>query len=301
MILTLLALILMQYIKTILYCISGNYKDVLVTSIRSLLLNNPNQNFQIFVFHNYNERNQEILIQKIQSIKISSFILETFFVAVDFDFLPLHGHIDVSTYYRLLIEKYIPPTVDKILYLDADVVIDGSIDELFNLDLCGNVLGAVNHNLAISNSDLKLERRFDKLSLNLSSYFNAGVMLIDYKLWLKSNVLSRSNSILRQYSAHLDWWDQDILNMIFMNSYLSISPKWNFIDKYYSAKKDLIRIIIYHFAGPHKPWYLFIKVPNKEVFWKYYNLNIYFSHLNFKRFIQNFRMYVIQIKNRLTH
>jgi lipopolysaccharide biosynthesis glycosyltransferase len=294
----------MQYDKSILYCISGNYIDVLVTSIRSLLLNNPNQNFQIFVFHNYNERNQEILIQEIRSIKISTFILETFFVEVDFDSenLPLHGHIDVSTYYRLLIEKYIPPTVDKILYLDADVVIEGSIDELFNLDLNGNVLGAVNHNLAISNSDLKLESRFDKLSLNLSSYFNAGVMLIDYKLWLKSNVLARSKSILHQYSAHLDWWDQDILNMIFINSYLSISPKWNFIDKYYSAKEDLTRIIIiYHFAGPHKPWYLFVKVPNKEVFWKYYNLNIYFSHLNFKRFIQNFRMYVIQIKNRLIH
>jgi lipopolysaccharide biosynthesis glycosyltransferase len=229
--------------------------------------------------------------------------LQVELIYVDFkfnaDLLPLHGHIDVSTYYRLLIENYLPLDIDKILYLDADVIIDGSIDELFSMNLNGNAIGAVNHNITAEIANKDLITRLNLLGLESEKYFNAGVLLIDYQQWINSNVLSKSLSILKEFSNSLEWWDQDILNIIFKDSVYDIPTKWNYINFCMANLPEKNEKVIYHFAGPHKPWYLFVDVFGKHIFWKYYNLKRFIAFLDYPRFIQNIRLIAIQARIKL--
>ena len=46
--------------------------------------------------------------------------------------------LSIETYYRLLAAEILPPDIDRILYLDADIIVDGSLEEFYNIDFCGN-------------------------------------------------------------------------------------------------------------------------------------------------------------------
>ena len=48
-----------------------------------------------------------------------------------------NAHISVETYYRFLIQKKLLPFYDKVLYLDSDIIINGDIAKLYNIDLQG--------------------------------------------------------------------------------------------------------------------------------------------------------------------
>lgn len=282
----------------ILYCLSGNYIDVFLTSFRSLLINNATTSFNIYIFHNYQLRDLNELQFKLRKFEKYNINVELIFVdnIFDLDHLPLHGHIDISTYYRLLIGKYIPRDVKKIIYLDADVIINGSIDELYFLDLKGKAIGAVNHNISENNTPIKLISRFKDLNLDKKLYFNAGVLLIDYQLWLSADVLKKAQILLKKYSTQLEWWDQDILNIIFVDSIIFISPKWNYIHYCMNDIELLESPVIYHFAGPSKPWYIFLDVPYKSVFWKYYSQKLFFKHLDRHRLFRNIKLSVLYLK-----
>ncbi len=279
--------------NAILYCISGNFLDVFTASLTSLCLNNKNEKFDIIIFHNYSTHSLDKLESIIEKFKSSNYLFYSIYIDFPFDvkILPLHGHIDISTYFRLLLEFYIPTNYDRILYLDSDTIIHGSIGNLFAIDLEGKIIGAVNHNFKKDDSVSHLKNRFIKLGLEEVNYFNAGVLIIDFKKWLNFGVWEKSLNILNRYTSLLEWWDQDILNIIFKENVTYISPKFNFI---HFCMKDLLNlkeeILIYHFAGPAKPWFYFSKVFAKEVYWIYYSNTLFIQALTFKRFFQNVKI-----------
>ena len=76
--------------------------------------------------HIVNERNLNII-----SLKVNE---------DDFKDLPVSGHISKSAYYRILASELLPETVDRVLYLDCDIIINGSIKELYFEDFEDNYL-----------------------------------------------------------------------------------------------------------------------------------------------------------------
>jgi UDP-glucose:(galactosyl)LPS alpha-1,2-glucosyltransferase len=60
----------------------------------------------------------------------------------------MRGHISVSTYFRLCLDKLMPTNVSRAIYLDSDILIRGSLRELWAVDLGENVLAAVSDPLA---------------------------------------------------------------------------------------------------------------------------------------------------------
>ena len=51
-------------------------------------------------------------------------------------------HISRATYYRLLISDLLPENIHKAIYLDCDIVINGSLQELWDMKLDGYALAA---------------------------------------------------------------------------------------------------------------------------------------------------------------
>ena len=58
---------------------------------------------------------------------------------------PSLKHIGISTYFRLFVELLLPKSVDKLIYLDCDIVVRKSLQPLYDTDISEYYLGAVYH------------------------------------------------------------------------------------------------------------------------------------------------------------
>ena len=98
----------------------------------------------------------------------------------------------IAAYYRAAIDRLVPATCKRAVYLDCDILIEGDIKELFEFDLEGKTAGAVaDHPQGERREYLK------KLSGLDGDYFNSGVLLIDLDLWRQKEIGKKLFSFIR--------------------------------------------------------------------------------------------------------
>jgi lipopolysaccharide biosynthesis glycosyltransferase len=108
-------------------------------------------------------------------------------------------YISKITYARLLLSSLFPESVGKVLYLDADILVTGSLAPLWQTDLDGAAVAAVVDTDSIDHSarlDSSLAGQvgpaFTGTALTVGEYFNAGVLLIDMARWREEQVSDRA-------------------------------------------------------------------------------------------------------------
>ena len=159
--------------------------------------------------------------------------------------------------------------LDKILYIDSDVIVQGDLAELFNTDIDDKYAAIVKDN-TIENQKSFL-KYIDLLSITTSDYFNTGVMLLNLKKMREDSV---SEKLFEYKKFGINFFmDQDAFNVCLKNkvhflniynnlqapliyTYLSkkeIIEKFN-IAEYASIEQLLSRCTILHLAGSNKPW-----------------------------------------------
>ncbi|RCK78594.1 MAG: Glycosyl transferase, family 8 [Candidatus Ozemobacter sibiricus] len=190
-----------------------------------------------------------------------------------YDGLFIHLHLSIATYFRFQLPDLIPPTVHRVLFLDSDLVVLKSLEELWATDLGEAGLAAV-RDLGVG----------DVRRLGFARgepYFNAGVLLIDLDRWRQLDVLARAMGMAREYGSRLEWMDQDILNLLFRGHWKELDPAWNVQTAFYtsvykvkepwrSALRQAIRQPrIVHFTGPSKPWEFRNLHPLRHLYWHY--------------------------------
>lgn len=157
--------------------------------------------------------------------------------------LIVNGHISKATYYRLYLTTLLPSNVDRILYLDTDLlVVSNDLEVLYGMEIDGYPIAAVSHSLPSEAVRLSLK----------GDYFQAGVLLINLSYWRKNNVVSLFTSVLNERSKELVYWDQDVLNLVFDGAYLSLPSKYNV----HRSIENSADVVIFHFDGTRKPWRL---------------------------------------------
>lgn len=129
----------------------------------------------------------------------------------------------LSQYARIFLEDIIQPETKRVLYLDCDTVIDGSISTLWSLDLGNNIIGA------LKDAFSKYYRKNINLSYN-DIMFNSGVMLIDMEEWRKHKVEKKIMNFIISHKGRIQQGDQGALNSILSKSTYVISPRYNFIS-----------------------------------------------------------------------
>ena len=189
------------------------------------------------------------------------------------------GHITEETFYRFFIPEVLP-FLEKILYLDCDLIVQNDLNDLYNTDVDNYCLAAV-YNPTSANS---LVQRRDVLKLDLSRYFNAGVLLINIKKWLEDDIaqqcLDKLNSIQPKDLLCLD---QDILNIVCSGKVLLLDKKWNFMWHlepacYASDANDKYNFNILHFSSGKKPW-VYPQHPLSHYFWKHAIKSVFYEEI----------------------
>ena len=242
----------------ILVALDGNYVGPLCVMLKSLMISNPNEKFDLFVAHS------SLTGRDFQSIERSVDSQRTAVhpIKVDPDILkdaPVLKRISKETYYRLLLTDFLPKDVDRILYIDPDTVVINDMSEFYNIDLGDNVLAAAGHTKTWC--EFLNRARFHYPKGN--RYFNAGVILFNVKRMRKTvNV----NDIFDYIIKHKKWLflaDQDVLNGMFNTQAVFVDECiYNLDEKTVKFNKDRVKdldwvrknAVIVHFNGKYKPW-----------------------------------------------
>jgi lipopolysaccharide biosynthesis glycosyltransferase len=170
-----------------------------------------------------------------------------------------HNSFSVGAVMRLYLDRWISPDYDRVLYLDSDVLAVGPVAPIFDLDLGGKPIGAVEDVQSIKRPNgLRREAEyFRQLGLKPhSAYFNSGVLLMDWKAVLSGNRLRnciKTGLRIRASGVVQKFADQDILNIEFENDWVALSIKYNVL--WYHAPHLRMPTVFRHFAGSLKPWH----------------------------------------------
>ena len=184
----------------------------------------------------------------------------------------------MATYYRCMFSAILPEEVDKVLYLDCDIVILGDISEYWNTDMSNYSVACVED--IGSNED----ERYDILKYDKSfSYFNAGVLLINLRYWREHKIDEQCEQYFLRYPERIRFNDQDLLNAVLHESKLFVPLKWNMQDGFYRYGADkgvkdkkqlhqqLLHSVILHYTNK-KPWNYDSMHPLKGEYFKYLDM-----------------------------
>ena len=183
-------------------------------------------------------------------------------------------HISLVTYYRCMLADYLPKNLQRVIYLDSDIIVTGSLEPFWNLPLHGAPLAAVTDAAAGDAS------RYEVLHYPASEgYFNAGVLLIDLEWWRKNHVGKRCTDYYRQYPERIRFNDQDLLNSIFHGQVCWASIVYNAQEGFYRTRYDrfsqhkaeLANPIVVHFTN-RKPWNWDCLHPMSQLYFDYWKL-----------------------------
>lgn len=196
------------------------------------------------------------------------------------DNMYISDHISKAAYFRLLIGTLLPESVQRVIYLDTDIVVLSDIRDLWVSELGGKIVGAV-PDLGVLCSTKSIMAKRKELQLDSDAlYFNSGVMLIDIATWRRENIgsLVLADANQHTYRHH----DQDALNHILKDKWMPLPLRWNVIPplffghfrvlygRFRKQAKDALRNIgVFHWAGRKKPWQFAFYEPFNGQYYKY--------------------------------
>lgn len=185
-------------------------------------------------------------------------------------------HISVAAYYRLFLASILPTDIDKVIYLDCDLIDAGSLKDLWDTDIAKYPIAAIPD---MTEADLIHYRQL-KYSPKLG-YFNSGVLLVNLKYWRENQCQNQFESFIHDYIDRIVYHDQDVLNYIFRENKIILPLKYNVqegalyervnISWEYDEQLEeaLSNPVIIHYTTGQKPWNTGCKHPWKSEWYKY--------------------------------
>jgi len=130
-----------------------------------------------------------------------------------------------ASLFRLLLPRLLPATVERVIYLDCDVVVESSLRPLWNLDLQGMPVAAV-RDAGSPFAAGPLGTDWRDLRLNPDSpYLNTGVLVLALDTWRRAELSERALEVLRTSTPR--WGDQDGINAILQGKWFELPRRWN--------------------------------------------------------------------------
>lgn len=174
-----------------------------------------------------------------------------------------------TIYGRFFLEDVVEESVEKVLYLDCDTTVKGSLEELMSIDMEDYCVAGV----------IDISEKMQKESLEMepsAHYINSGVMLVNMKMWRQLKIQEKLIKFVNTYPKKLLCPDQDAVNVVCGKMTRIVPVKYNFgwmlserrlkwdyekADFYYSyeelydtVKDSYKNVVVFHYFGKLKPW-----------------------------------------------
>lgn len=287
-----------QEVPNILFCLNSNQEKPMVTAIVSMLKSLKTQEkVNIFVIYGDHEScPNKTLEEKLNLLNLFSKIETLEFISIPSEKVRIFDSTGRAFphYYKILgLELLSKRSIEKVIYLDNDVLVRDSILSLWKEDVETCAIAAVRSTSNYSDK-IRIRKIIDKEKLPLrvaieSEWFciNSGVLILNSSLWIKEEIFNK----LKKYS-HIKGllnFDQDLFNLVLLGKVKELDSIWNYLktvdgfflyelDKEDNQRSCSFEPKIVHFAGTLKPWL----EKYKGKYFKEYD-EIYLNLLNFSR------------------
>ena len=224
----------------------------------------------LFSFRHYNENLNIFIINdsisKKKKKELETFVQDNNIGKIEWlelnmkEFFPLHiEHTTKETYYKLFAPFLLPDNINRILYVDYDVICTNNIKGFYERDFCGKAI--------IGIYDFYLSRQYQ-------NYINAGVLLIDCNKYREITSIDTILNYIVSHEQELEYQEQDVLNYLLKDHILCLWEKtYNYQINVSYPEEDYASII--HYSTSSKPWKKDYKDPQKAL--PYYK-NLYYMN-----------------------
>lgn len=196
--------------------------------------------------------------------------------------------ISKACYYRLMIPWLIPEE-DKIIYLDGDIIVKSTLEDLYAVDVDGKYVAGGEPNSARGWSGMK--KYFDKLGIDYREYINSGVLVIN-------SALQRADGLDKTYRELANnrylYQDQDIINIVCKGRIAHFSNRFNLFPSYVGTDASLTDNCIIHYAGD-KPWKTFTYAWME--WWDAYKVSVFFDYAYYRQISSGILSLSAHLKN----
>ena len=237
------------------------YTEQLTVTMKSIMYHNKSVNFYII--------NQGIMpdwFRKMRRI-VRNLGGELYNIPFDIGLISANwrtqDHISPIAYAKYFIPRLIDR--ERVLYLDTDIIVNGSLNSFFLTDLKGFPVAAVR---------------------DIDGSFNTGVMLIDNLQWKDLSVLDKCLELFEgEKSKHWELehfnGDQTILNSVFQDNWLELDKRFNVqvgydLVAFYNHWEEHFNLedepLVIHYTTNRKPWNSSVSYRFREKWWEFYNL-----------------------------
>jgi len=260
------------------------YLSVAIQSLKDT--KSKEKNYDLVVLHTDIELHNQQSIEQMEeeNFHIRFFHIDDYIRNIPFK---VHHHLSLETFYRYFIPELFEEQ-NKILYLDADIIVRQDIAELYEQEIEGYLIGAVRD--IESAGQCKIDKNYrdyleNRVELkNPMDYFQAGVLLFNLKEFRTQ--IQTKELIDRTLKQKWNMLDQDVLNWKCQGNVKFLDMKWNVLMNWKYCGKSRMDILknapnslyqsylvsrkkpaIIHYAGAWKPWQL-PRCDYAEEFWQ---------------------------------
>ena len=240
-----------------------NYASFYGVMLTSLFESNKDSLFDVYFLTDKSLKEEDS--EKFELLT-SKYNAHLFVIPVNVDLVktfPEVAHIKLPAYYHLCLSNLLPNSVHKIIYLDGDIIVNGSLRSLWDTDLssfaCAHVV-----NCTYFDDDYYTRLGYEKKW----NYYNNGVAVYNVDYLRK---IDFSNMAIRYINENKDkvyWMDQDAENALLYDKMLSIPITYNFQTLFFHHsdwdnydllfRRQIMDVasnpIIIHYCGHLKPW-----------------------------------------------
>jgi lipopolysaccharide biosynthesis glycosyltransferase len=199
---------------------------------------------------------------------------------------PGEAHLNATVYICMLADRFLPPEVERYVKLDCDMIVRSSVDELAFADIGDAIVGGVRDFYIPAAAMKGGVSQWRRLGLDSRGpYVNGGMMVVDRPSWVAKDIEANSLRYLHEYREHVQFLEQEALNVTLAGHWMPLHPRWNFqvmLDEFVKNGEGWVYAFvdgteldearanpsIVHFTMPVKPWHQGADMPFRDEWWE---------------------------------
>lgn len=237
----------------------NNYAKYAGVVVASVLANSKDdEDLRFYILDGGISENKKTEILSLKSIKDCKieFVQIDEAMFEDYKKVATHKYISIATYYRLRLATLLPE-VERIIYFDCDMVVNSSLNNLFNVELGENVIAGV--------------RDINKRMLQQNpSYINAGMVLFDLNKIREENIEQKFYDYTNKNFETIKMGDQTIINEVLKGRIKIVEDEWNVQSSNFTNRSSYTKHpYIIHYVAKRKPWHFGSFSVHRQLYFKY--------------------------------
>lgn len=237
----------------------NNYAKYAGVVVASVLANSKDdEDLRFYILDGGISENKKTEILSLKSIKDCKieFVQIDEAMFEDYKKVATHKYISIATYYRLRLATLLPE-VERIIYFDCDMVVNSSLNNLFNVELGENIIAGV--------------RDINKRMLQQNpSYINAGMVLFDLNKIREENIEQKFYDYTNENFETIKMGDQTIINEVLKGRIKIVEDEWNVQSSNFTNRSSYTKHpYIIHYVAKRKPWHFGSFSVHRQLYFKY--------------------------------